>query len=143
MFLGEYQHSLDLKGRVILPAKFRARFEPGLVLTKGHDSCLYVFPLEEWGRWSERLKDLRVSNKAARDFARLLFSGAGEDTPDRQGRVTIPEALRRYARLERDVTIIGAGTRVEVWQREMWEHRRSQMERDYSEMTESFPELPI
>lgn len=143
MFLGEYQHSLDAKGRLILPSKFRARLEPGLVLTKGQDGCLYVLPVEEWSRTAERLRDVRITNRATRDFARLWFSGASEDRPDRQGRISIPENLRAYAALERDVTVIGAGTRAEIWNREAWERRRTEMERGYSDMEESPPELPI
>lgn len=143
MFLGEYEHSLDAKGRVILPAKFRARLAGGCVLTKAQDHCLAIYPKEEWDRLAERLREARLSSQRLRDFARLFFSGASEEEPDRQGRVSIPESLRRYASLEREVTLIGAGTRIEIWERASWERYRQQAEPQYADMIESPPDLPV
>lgn len=143
MFLGEYQHSLDAKGRIFLPSKFRARLEEGLVIAKGQDSCLYVFPREEWERVTERLRGLKLTSQTPRDFARLLFSGASEQVPDRQGRIAIPENLRVYAHLEREVAVLGVGERVEVWDRREWDARKADMERQYAEMSEAHPDLPI
>jgi MraZ protein len=129
MFLGEYQHSLDAKGRVILPSRYRARFAEGLVLTKGQTGCLYVYPREEFQRVAQQLID---ANK--RDVARMFFSGSSEDEPDGQGRVLIPEALRRYASLERDVSVVGTGNRMEIWDRARWEQHRAETEPEYSGM---------
>lgn len=143
MFLGEYQHSLDAKGRIFLPSKFRAQLEPGLVIAKGQDSCLYVFPRDEWGAFAERLRGLKLTSQTPRDFARLLFSGASEQVPDRQGRIAIPEGLRVYAGLERDAAVLGVGDRVEIWNRQTWDVRRTEMERQYSQMSEAHPDLPI
>jgi len=143
MFLGEYQHSLDAKGRVILPSKFRARLEGGCVLTKGQDSCLVVYPREAWDRLAQRLSEARLSSQQARNFNRLIFSGASDDGPDKQGRVSIPEQLRIYAHLERDVAVIGAGAHVEIWDRAKWEEHRSRAEREYSEIAEADDNLPF
>lgn len=143
MFLGEYQHSLDAKGRVILPSKFRARLDAGCVLTKGQDGCLYVYPREEWDRLAHQLSEARLSSQQARNFNRLFFSGASDEGPDKQGRVTIPEGLRTYARLDREVTVFGAGSHVEIWDRSSWERHRQQAEREYSEIAQANPDLPF
>ena len=122
MFLGEYQHSLDAKGRLILPSRFRAQLESGLTITRGLDRCIWVLPTATWTTWTEKLgEQLGVGDPRARDFARFLFSGAHEDHPDKQGRISIPDSLRRHAALERDVTTIGNGRWVEIWNRERWE----------------------
>lgn len=143
MFLGEYQHSLDAKGRVILPSKFRARLDRGCVLTKGQDLCLSVYPPEEWERVANQLTAASQASQQARNFTRLMFSGASEELPDRQGRVTVPEHLRRYANLERDVTVIGVGARFEIWSREAWDRHRQDTERQYAELAEANPDLPF
>lgn len=143
MFLGEYEHSLDAKGRLILPSKFRARLESGCVIAKGQDGCLYVWPREEWDRKAEQVAQASLSSIQARNFHRLFFSGASEQLPDGQGRVSVPEPLRRYANLDRDVTVIGAGPRFEIWDRESWVRHRDETERAYSEMTEASPEIPF
>lgn len=131
MFLGEYQHSLDAKGRVILPSRYRARFAEGLVLTKGQVGCLYVYPREEYDRVAQ---DLIASNRP--DVARVFFSGSSEDVPDGQGRVVIPETLRRYASLDRDVTVVGNGHRMEIWDRSRFEQHRGTAEEEYSAMND-------
>jgi len=128
VFLGEFQHSLDAKGRVILPVRFRGRLESGLVLTRGLDGCLWVMSLEDWESFSERLNTLSLADPRGRDTARFFFSGASEDRPDRQGRISVPEPLRRHAGLEGDVVVLGAGRRIEVWSPERWESRRAVVE---------------
>ena len=132
MFLGEYQHSLDAKGRVILPSKYRARFAEGLVLTKGQENCLYVYPREEWDRVADAL-----SRQADRNVARHFFSGSSEDSPDGQGRVGVPEPLRSYASLSKDVTVIGNGNRMEIWSRDRWAEHRESTESAYSAMEDT------
>lgn len=121
MFLGTHQPRLDDKGRMILPAKFRERLAPGLVVTRGQERCLYVFPMEEFMRVAEDLRAAPVTSKAVRDYLRVFLSGASDEIPDKQGRVTIPASLRDYAGLQRECTVIGAGSRLEVWDTTAWE----------------------
>lgn len=143
MFLGEYQHSLDAKGRIILPSKFRGLLAGGCVLTKGQDSCLAVYPKEAWEERSARLREASRSNLGVRDFLRVWYASAVEEEPDKQGRVTVPEHLRRYANLERDVAVIGVGEHAEIWASDAWARRLETAERAFSELSESNPELPF
>jgi len=141
VFLGEYQHSLDAKGRVILPVKYRARLAEGCVITPGQEHCLYVYPREEWDRVSGQLMESRTSSVKARTFTRFWFSGSSEEVPDKQGRVHIPETLRSYAGLDRDVSINGVGNRIEIWDRQRWDQEKSVGEQQYADLGESDPEL--
>ena len=129
MFLGEYQHSLDAKGRIILPSRFRAQLEPGLVLTRGLDGCLWLMSLEDWNSFTERLMGrVSLADPRGRDIQRFFFSGANEDRPDKQGRISVPEPLRTHAALERDVTVMGAGNKIEIWNPQRWSQRRTEVE---------------
>ncbi len=119
-FLGEYQPRLDEKGRLILPAKYRAQLAAGLVLTRGQERCLFVFPVAEFQRRYEAMRTAPLPGKQARDYMRLFLSSAHDDVPDRQGRIAIPAGLRAYAGLDRDVAVIGAGPHVEVWDVTAW-----------------------
>ena len=121
LFLGTYTPRLDDKGRLILPAKFRAQLAEGLVLTRGQERCLYVFPVAEFARMHDRASSAPVSNKQARDYLRMLLSGAHDDAPDKQGRLMIPAPLRQYAGLDRDVAVVGTGSRAEIWDAAAWE----------------------
>ena len=114
MFLGTYSPRLDTKGRIILPAKFREELSAGLVLTRGQERCLYVFSAEEFERIHEQMRSAPLSSRQARDYMRVFLSGASDEVPDKQGRVTIPAALREYARLDRELVVIGAGSRAEI-----------------------------
>ncbi len=125
-FLGEYQHTLDPKGRVILPSAFREALSEGLVMTVGMDNCLTVHPLTDWRRVVEGLRSLRTTDARERKFARMMRSQAHPDTLDRQGRVTIPARLRSYARLDKDVTVVGADARLELWDTTRWEAYRDE-----------------
>ena len=136
MFLGEYQHSLDAKGRVILPARFRAQLEGGCVLTKGREPCVVVYPREEFIRVSDELKAVPMSSAQARNAARVLYSGASEQIPDSQGRVLVPETLRRYAGLDRELVVAGAGIRFEIWDRTRWDEQLTSAQGQYSEIAE-------
>ena len=120
MFLGTHAPKLDEKGRVILPAKFRAELAAGLVLTRGQENCLYVFSEAEFGELNDRIRQAPVTSRVARDFLRVFLSGASDETPDAQNRITIPQVLRDYAGLRRDLTVIGAGNRIEIWDAEAW-----------------------
>jgi MraZ protein len=129
VFLGEYQHSLDAKGRIILPSRFRAQLEPGLVLTRGLDGCLWLMSLEGWNRFTERLTErVSLADPRGRDIQRFFFSGASEDRPDKQGRISVPEPLRTHAALERDVTVMGTGNWIEIWNPQRWSQRRTEVE---------------
>jgi len=131
MLLGTYLPKLDDKGRLILPAKFRDEFAGGLVMTRGQERCLYVFSEREFETFSAALRQAPVSSRQARDYIRLLLSGANQERPDAQHRVTIPPALRQYAGLERDLTVIGAGNRAEIWSTPAWEAYYDSVESDY------------
>jgi MraZ protein len=121
LFLGEFQHSLDAKGRLTLPAKFRDALADGLVVTKGMENCLFVFSRSEWPSLQDKVQSLPMIKKDARKFTRFFFGGAMEEELDKQGRVLIPENLRQYAELNREVVIIGVSNRLEVWNKENWE----------------------
>lgn len=136
MFLGTYAPKLDDKGRLILPAKFRDELSRGVVLTRGQERCLYVFPQEEFERQVERIREAPLTSKAGRDFLRLFLSGASDEIPDKQSRVTIPTALREYAGLTRELTVIGAGTRAEIWDTEAWQTYYSEREQSFSDTEE-------
>ena len=136
MFLGTYAPKLDDKGRLILPAEFRDELSRGVVLTRGQERCLYVFAESEFERHVERIREAPLTSKAGRDFLRLFLSGASAEVPDKQFRVTIPPALRDYAGLSRDLTVIGAGTRAEIWDTAAWESYYTDREQSFSETEE-------
>lgn len=120
MLLGTFVPKLDEKGRIILPAKFMGDFEGGVVMTRGQERCIYLFSKREFEDLHERARQAPVTGKKARDFLRLLLSGAAEEVPDKQHRVTIPPMLREYAGLDRELTVIGAGNRAEIWDTAAW-----------------------
>jgi MraZ protein len=136
VFLGTHTPRLDEKGRLFLPAKYRDELEPGLVLTKGQERCLYVFPLPEFDRITEALRTAPVTAKAVRDYSRVFFASASDEIPDKQGRVTIPAALRDYAGLQRDCVVIGANTRLEIWDAQSWTSYLDQQEDAFSDASE-------
>ena len=136
MFLGTYSPRLDDKGRLFLPAKFRDELAEGLVMTKGQERCLYVFATAEFSRLTERLREIPLSAKGARDYSRVFFASAHDDVPDKQGRVTVPGPLREYAALERECVVIGANTRVEIWATAAWETYLADREQSFAELEE-------
>ncbi|NKY07559.1 division/cell wall cluster transcriptional repressor MraZ [Cellulomonas hominis] len=139
-FLGTHTPKLDEKGRLILPAKFRPQLAQGLVMTRGQDRCLFLLPLDEFARMHDKLRQAPVTSKQARDYLRVFLSGASDEVPDKQGRVSIPPMLRAYAGLDRDVAVIGAGTRVEIWDLQAWETYLAEQEAGYAETAEEvFP----
>jgi len=143
LFTGEYQHSIDDKGRLIMPAKFRDMLGDNFMITKGLDSCLFVYPLSEWQNLEAKLKNLPFTNKDARAFARFFFSGASECETDKQGRILIGSILRDYAKISKDVVIIGVGTRIEIWSKEIWEGYKQETEENYEELAERMMELDL
>ncbi len=136
MFLGTHQPRLDDKGRLFLPAKFRDELAEGLVITKGQERCLYVWTLGEFDRVTAAMGGAPVTAKAARDFGRVLFSSGSQEVPDKQGRITLPPALREYAGLDRDVVVIGNNTRVEIWDGAAWAAYLADREQGYAEMAD-------
>ena len=136
MFLGTYAPKLDEKGRVILPAKFRDELSSGLVITRGQERCLYVFSQREFEKIHDSIRQASITNKQNRDFLRLFLSGANQETPDSQNRVSIPAMLRDYAGLGRDLTVIGAGNRAEIWDTESWTTYYESAEADFVNTTE-------
>lgn len=121
MFYGEYQHTVDPKGRVIVPSKFREGLGEKFIVTKGLDNCLFAYSMEEWGNLEAKLKALPFTDKDVRSFVRFFFSGATECEADKQGRILIPQNLRDYAGLAKEVYIIGVSARIEIWNKENWE----------------------
>jgi MraZ protein len=136
MFLGTYAPKLDDKGRVILPAKFRAELEGGVVIARGQERCLYVFSTREFEELHDKIRQAPVTSKQARDYLRLFLSGANSEVPDSQNRVTIPAQLRAYAGLDRELTVIGVGNRAEIWDTQAWEQYYAEQESNFSDTTE-------
>ena len=136
MFLGTYSPRLDEKARLILPAKFRAELADGLVLTRGQERCLYVFSMEEFARVHEHMRAAPLSSKQARDYIRVFLSGASGEVPDKQGRVTIPASLRSYAGLGKELAVIGAGSRAEIWDAQAWQQYLEEKEAAFSDTEE-------
>ena len=120
MFMGEYNHTIDAKGRLIIPAKFREPLGEEFVLTRGLDGCLYIYPMDEWEAFEEKLRALPLTNKDARAFSRFFVAGATTCELDKQGRILVPQTLREFAGLEKDVILAGNLSRVEVWSKEIW-----------------------
>lgn len=121
MFMGEYNHTIDAKGRLIVPSKFREILGDVFVVTKGLDGCLFVYDNEEWKLFEEKLRALPITNKEARQFVRFFLAGAAEAEVDKQGRILIPNVLREFAGLTKDVVLVGVGSRIEIWSRERFE----------------------
>ena len=136
MFLGTYTPKLDEKGRLFLPAKFREELMAGLVVTTGQERCLTVYKLADFAEIAARVQAAPITVKGARDYGRFLGANANQDTPDKQGRITIPPMLRGYAGLDRDCVVIGAMNRVEIWDAAAWEHYSSEQEQAFADLSE-------
>lgn len=136
MFLGTHTPRLDQKGRLFLPAKYRDELSGGLVITKGQERCLFVFPIAEFNRLTEVLRTAPMTDRRARDYSRVFFASASHEIPDGQGRITVPQQLRQYAGLSKDCVVIGANTRVEVWDAQAWNDYLDQTEQEFADATE-------
>ncbi len=136
MFLGTHTPRLDDKGRLFLPAKYREELAGGLVITKGQERCLYVFPEAEFGRITQALRNAPVTAKSVRDYSRVFFASASDEVPDKQGRITVPPGLREYAALSRDCVVIGANTRLEIWDASAWDAYLADQEEAFSAASE-------
>ncbi len=143
MLLGEYQHNLDSKGRVAVPAKFKEKLAAGAIITRGLDNCLFVFASKEWDVLAQKLVALPLAQANSRAFVRLMLAGAMDATLDNQGRILIPDYLRKYADLKKQVIIAGLYNRVEVWDAEKWSEYKKKTEGASEEIAEKLGELGI
>jgi len=141
VFIGEYHHTIDEKGRVTIPSRFREALGDRFVATRGLDNCVFVYPLQEWANLEGKLKSLPFTKADSRVFARFFFSGASECEVDRQGRTLLPPGLREYAHLEKEVVIIGVSNRVEIWSRAEWEAYSRKANLNFEEIAEKLVEL--
>lgn len=143
MLIGEFQHTIDTKSRLIIPARFRTDLGERFICTRGLDTCLSLYPLAEWEALAARLKALPTTQANARAFVRFLFSGAAECTLDRQGRILLPGNLLEYASLQRDVVIIGVSNRAEIWAQELWSSYAHNAQSSFNEIAEQLVDLGI
>lgn len=137
MFMGEYQHSIDTKGRLIIPSKFRDNLAQRFILTRGIDQCLFGYPITEWRKLEEKLKRLPITKKDARAFTRFFFSGATEVEMDKQGRINIPAILMDYAKLEKNCTVLGVSTRIEIWSQSIWQSYFNEASQTFADIAEN------
>lgn len=141
--MGEYKHTLDTKGRLIVPARFRDGLGDTFVVTRGLDHCLFAYPLDEWRTVEEKLRTLPLTKADARAFVRFFFSGATECEMDKQGRIVLPQNLRDYAQMEKDVMAVGVSTRVELWCAARWQSYMDEASDSFEEIAESIVDLGI
>lgn len=141
MFMGEYSHTIDAKGRLIVPSKFRDRLGSEFVVTKGLDGCLFVYPNEEWEKIEEKFRNIPLTTKDARKFSRFFFAGAAVCEVDKQGRILLPQVLREFADLQKDVVLVGVLSRIEIWSRDRWEDTNTYDDMD--EIAEHMAELGL
>lgn len=143
MFIGEYQHNIDEKGRLAIPTKFRADLSKGAVVTRGLDHCLFVYPMKQWNEVAQKLVQLPISQSKSRAFARLMLAGAMDVSVDKQGRVVLPEYLREYAGMKKKVVLAGLYDRLEIWDEAAWEKYKTATEKESNEIAETLGELGI
>ena len=137
MFMGEYQHSLDTKGRLIVPAKFREDLGSDFVITRGLDGCLFGYPLEEWQRVQDKLKALPLNKRNNRAFVRFLFADATQCNFDKQGRINIPKQLREHAKLTKKCVLVGVSSRFEIWDEAQWNAVTADTEENFDDIAEN------
>lgn len=137
MFMGEYQHNIDIKGRLIVPSKFREQLGDQFVITRGLDKCLFVYSLDEWTKVEEKIQTLPLTKKDARSFTRFFFSGASECELDKQGRINIPSNLTSYAELEKETVIVGVASRIEIWSKSEWDKFFDEAEDSFADIAEN------
>ncbi|WP_187116926.1 division/cell wall cluster transcriptional repressor MraZ [Lentilactobacillus senioris] len=137
MFMGEFQHSIDSKGRIIIPAKFRSELGPKFVITRGMDGCLFGYPMTEWEKVQEKIDELPVSKKDSRAFTRFFFSAAVECELDKQGRINLPKTLVQYAKIIKKCVVVGVSNRFEIWSEELWEDFSTEAEENFNEIAEN------
>ena len=136
MLIGEYQHNIDAKGRLIMPAKFRQDLGYSFIVTRGLDGCLFGYPIENWAKVEEKLEQLPLSKKDARKFTRFFYSAATEVEVDKQGRINLPQTLIDFAKIDKSCRVIGVSDRIEIWSSEVWEAFAADMEDDFESLAE-------
>lgn len=141
MFDGEYYHTIDAKGRLILPARFREELGDSFIVTRGLDGCLFVYTNSEWEALQEKLKALPLINKEARRLTRFFSAGFTQCEPDKQGRILVPAGLRNYAKLQKEVCMVGTGTRIEIWDKEIWETNMTDISENMDELLDGMQEM--
>jgi len=143
MFMGEHLHTVDDKGRITIPVKFREELGERFIATKGLDNCLFVFPMGEWQALQEKLKQMSIARPQAREFARFFYAGAAECEIDKQGRILLPHSLKQYAHLEKDAVVVGVMNRVEIWSQPVWEVYSARAEQNYGEAAQALVDFGI
>jgi MraZ protein len=143
MFLGEFEHTIDDKGRITIPAKFRGRMADGLVITKGIDDCLWLYPLDAWKKLAKKISTLSLTDPRAREFRRQVFGGASDAVPDKQGRVNLPPYLRSYANIDKQAVFTGLYDHCEIWNPESWHERQERSHDDPEGRAAQFASLVI
>lgn len=143
MFIGEYQHNVDEKGRIAVPTKFRPDLSKGAVVTRGLDRCLFVYPMEQWKELAGKLASMPISQSKSRAFARLMLAGAMDVSLDKQGRMVLPEYLREYAGMKKKVVVAGLYDRLEIWEENAWNKYKTETEKDSNEIAEALSELGV
>lgn len=143
MFIGEYQHSIDEKGRLAVPSKFRSKLSKGAVVTKGLDNCLFLYTNEEWEKLATKLASLPISKSNTRAFARLMLAGAMDVQLDKQGRIVLPEYLRKYAGMKKKSIIAGLYNRLEIWDEDQWNKYKQGTEKQSSDIAEALEGLDV
>lgn len=143
MFLGSYLHGIDSKGRLTLPAKFRPELATGVVVTRGLDGCLWVFPIDMWKELAEKINSLPTTQKDSRDFTRYMFSRASDCVPDKQGRILLPTHLREFANLDGETMILGAQRYLEIWNAAQWKEAESKLEKEGDTIAERLAQVGL
>ncbi len=143
MFIGEYNHTIDEKGRLAVPVKFRADFKTGAVVTKGLDNCLFIFTKKSWGELADKLSRLPISQSKSRAFARLMLAGAMDLDLDKQGRIVLPEYLRKYSQLGKKAVVAGVYNRLEIWNDDLWNKYRNSIEKESTNIANELGDLGI
>lgn len=143
MFIGEYNHNIDEKGRLAIPVKFRSDLARGAVVTRGLDNCLFLYSMEEWEKLADKLSKLPISKANTRAFARLMLSGAMDVEIDKQGRIILPDYLRKYASIKKKAVVAGLYSRLEIWDEESWENYKQGTEKDSKDIAEALGELGV
>ena len=143
MFIGEYKHTIDTKKRLSIPSKFRKELEGSAVITRGLDNCLIIYPVKEWDKMAKKLESLPTSQIEARNFARIILSGASECELDKLGRILIPDFLKNYADLKKNVSILGLSNRIEIWDEEKWQEYKKKTEMSVGDIAEKLKELGV
>lgn len=143
MFIGEYQHNIDEKGRLAVPVKFRVELQKGAVVTRGLDNCLFLYPQKDWEALANKLAKLPISQANTRAFARLMLAGAMDCDIDKQGRIMLPDYLRKYAGVRKKVVVAGLYNRLEIWDEEAWEKYKASTEKRGGDIAEALGELGV